>query len=107
MLRLQSGNTRTPEDTTAEIHKQFETAFKSGASEKIKNLVSSTGIRDSASNSILNALVELGKKLQKCAAGTQALPEAEVTAALEKEFSELLQGEKLDNAINPLLGMEG
>ncbi|KAG1736269.1 hypothetical protein EDD22DRAFT_745936, partial [Suillus occidentalis] len=101
-----SGNTRTPEDTTAEIHKQFETAFKSGASEKIKNLVSSTGIRDSASNSILNALVELGKKLRKRAAGTQALPEAEVTAALEKEFSELLQGEKLDNAINPLLGME-
>ncbi|KAG1866336.1 hypothetical protein C8R48DRAFT_672094 [Suillus tomentosus] len=102
-----SGNTRTPEDTTAEIHKQFETAFKSGASEKIKNLVSSTGIRDSASNSILNVLVELGKKLGKRAAGTQALPEAEVTAALEKEFSELLQGEQLNNAINPLLRMEG
>ncbi|KAG2346414.1 hypothetical protein BDR05DRAFT_878375 [Suillus weaverae] len=101
-----SGNIRTPENTTAEIHKQFETAFKSGASEKIKNLVSSTGIRDSASNSILNALVELGKKLRKRAAGTQAMPEAEATAALEKEFSELLQGEKLDNAINPLLGME-
>ncbi|KAG1908795.1 uncharacterized protein F5891DRAFT_1124416 [Suillus fuscotomentosus] len=71
----------------------FEIALKSGASEKIKNSVSSTGIRDSTSSSILNVLVELGKKLRKCAAGTQAMPEAEVTA--------------LDDAINPLLGMEG
>ncbi|KAG2112619.1 uncharacterized protein F5147DRAFT_744485 [Suillus discolor] len=102
-----SGNLRTPENTMAEVRKQFEIVLKSGASEKIKNSVSSTGIRDSTSSSILNALVELGKKLRKRAAGTQAMPEAEVTAVLEKEFVELLQGHKLDDAINPLLGMEG
>ncbi|KAG1837183.1 hypothetical protein DFJ58DRAFT_718936 [Suillus subalutaceus] len=102
-----SGNLRTPENTMAQIRQQFETTLKSGASEKIKNLVSSTGIRDSASSSILNVLVELGKKLRKHAAGTQAMPEAEVTAVLEKDFTELLQGKKLDDAINPLLGMQG
>ncbi|KAG1844796.1 hypothetical protein DFJ58DRAFT_717578 [Suillus subalutaceus] len=46
-------------------------------------------------------------KLRKHAAGTQAMPEAEVAAVLEKEFAELLQGDKLDDTINPLLGMEG
>jgi hypothetical protein len=97
MLCLQSGNIWTPENMTVEIHKQFETAFKLGASEKIKNLVSSTGIHDSTSNLILNVLVELGKKLWKHAASTQAMPEAEAAAALKKEFSELLQGKKLDN----------
>ncbi|KAG1737140.1 uncharacterized protein EDB91DRAFT_1083172 [Suillus paluster] len=102
-----SGNLRTPENTMAEIRQQFEIALKSGASEKIKNSVSSTGVCDSASGLILNALVELGKKLRKCAASTQAMPEAEVTAVLEKEFAELLQGNKLDDTINPLLGMEG
>ncbi|KAG2153502.1 uncharacterized protein EDB93DRAFT_1239739 [Suillus bovinus] len=85
----------------------FETALKSGASEKIKNSVSSTGVCDSASGSILSALVDLGKKLRKHVAGTQAMPEAEVTVVLEKEFIEHLQGDKLDGAINPLLGMEG
>ncbi|KAG2110584.1 uncharacterized protein F5147DRAFT_745166 [Suillus discolor] len=83
-----SGNLRTPENTMAEVRKQFEIALKSGASEKIKNSVSSTGIRDSTSSSILNALVEL-----------ESVP--------LKEFVELLQGHKLDDAINPLLGMEG
>ncbi|KAG2145797.1 hypothetical protein DEU56DRAFT_708851, partial [Suillus clintonianus] len=100
------GNLRTPENTMTEIQQQFEIVLKSGASEKLKNSVSSTGVRDSASSSILNTLVELGKKLRKRAAGTQAMPEAEVAAVLEKEFVELLQGDKLDNVINPLLGME-
>ncbi|KAG1871492.1 hypothetical protein F4604DRAFT_2014381 [Suillus subluteus] len=102
-----SGNLQTPENMTAEIQKQFEITLKSGASEKIKNSVSLTGVHDSASGSILNVLVELRKKLRKHVAGTQAMPEAEVAAVLEKEFTELLQGNKLDNAINPLLGMEG
>ncbi|OJA17351.1 hypothetical protein AZE42_13066, partial [Rhizopogon vesiculosus] len=102
-----SGNLRTPEGTAANIRQQFETALKPGATEKIKNMVSTTGIRDTASISIINALVELGKKLRKRAAGTQAMSEAEVTAALEKEFEELLRGDKLDDTLNPLLGMDG
>ncbi|KAG2094609.1 uncharacterized protein F5147DRAFT_747791 [Suillus discolor] len=63
------------------IFNQFETAILSGASEK------------------------LGKKLRKCIAGSPALPENEVRIALEKEFEQLLQGRRLDDAINPLLGM--
>lgn len=79
---LQSGNLRTPEKTSQEIRQQFESAFKSGATTKIQNSVSLTGVRDTASGSILNALVELGKKLRKRTAGCQSLPENEVEATL-------------------------
>ncbi|KAG1879856.1 hypothetical protein F4604DRAFT_1923063 [Suillus subluteus] len=82
-----SGNIQTPEETAN------------------KNSMSSTGIRDMASASVLNTLLELGKKLRKHTAGSPALPENEVRIALEKEFKQLLQGGKLDDAINPLLGM--
>ncbi|KAG2143512.1 uncharacterized protein EDB93DRAFT_1241410 [Suillus bovinus] len=85
----------------------FEMALKPGATEKIKNLVLTTGVRDTALNSIINTLVELGKKLRKRTVGTQAKSEAEVTAALEREFEELLQGDKLEDTLNPLLGMNG
>ncbi|KAG1795226.1 hypothetical protein EV424DRAFT_1306863, partial [Suillus variegatus] len=83
-----SGNLRTPENTIAEVRKQFKITLKSGADQE------------------LSIIDWYSKKLQKCAAGTQAMPEAKVTAVLEKEFVELLQGHKLDDAINPLLGME-
>ncbi|KAG2064229.1 hypothetical protein BDR04DRAFT_1130859 [Suillus decipiens] len=85
------------------IFNQFETAMLSGASEKVKNFMSSTGICDTASASILNTLLELGKKLRKCAAGSSAIPENDVRIVLEKEFKQLLQGRKLNDVINPLL----
>ncbi|KAG2142878.1 uncharacterized protein EDB93DRAFT_1088580 [Suillus bovinus] len=98
-------NIRTLEETSNIIRQQFETAILSGASEKVKNSMLSTGIHDTASASILNTLLELGKKLRKCIAGSLASPENEVRIVLEKEFEQLLQGERLDDAINPLLGM--
>jgi hypothetical protein len=104
---LQSGNLRTPEKTLQEIRQQFKTAFKSGTTTKIQNSISLTGVRDLSSNSILSALVELGKKLRKCTVGSQALPENEVEAALRKEFEGLLKGGQLDDIINPLLGTDG
>lgn len=81
-------------------------AFKSGTTTKIQNSVLLTGVQDTASCSILNALVELGKKLRKRTVGCQSLPENEVEATLRKEFEELLKGEWLDDTINPLLGMD-
>ncbi|KAG1872268.1 hypothetical protein F4604DRAFT_1881049 [Suillus subluteus] len=83
-----SGNLRTPKKTLQEIRQQFETAFKSGATTKIQNSVSLTGVRDSSSALILSALVKLGKKLRK-------------------QFEELLKGRQLNDIINPLLGMDG
>ncbi|KAG1723623.1 hypothetical protein EDB19DRAFT_1898050 [Suillus lakei] len=68
-----SGNLRTPKKTSQEIQQQFETAFKLGATTKIQNSVSLTGVQDSASSLILNTLVELGKKLRKCTTGSQIL----------------------------------
>jgi hypothetical protein len=64
-------------------------------------------VRDSALASILESLVELGKKLCKQGAGLPATAKSEVTATLEKEFEELLQGATLNDAMNPLLGMNG
>ncbi|KAG1741898.1 uncharacterized protein EDB91DRAFT_1052457 [Suillus paluster] len=93
--------------TSQEIQQQFETAFKSGATTKIQHSISLTGVQDSASGPILSALVELGKKLRKRTAGSQALPKNEVEATLWKEFEELLKSGQLDDTINPLLGMDG
>jgi hypothetical protein len=104
---LQSGNIQTPEETANKVQQKFETTILSGALEKVKNSMLSTGIQDTASASILNTLLELGKKLRKCTAGSLALPENKVRIVLEKEFEQLLQGGKLDDAINPLLGMHG
>ncbi|KAG2357832.1 hypothetical protein BDR07DRAFT_1490218 [Suillus spraguei] len=88
-------------------YKVSEDALKPGATEKIKNFVSTTGICDMASTPIINTLVELGKMLRKRTAGTQAMSKAEVTAALEKEFEKILQGDKIEDTLNPLLGMNG
>ncbi|KAG2752138.1 hypothetical protein P692DRAFT_201687974, partial [Suillus brevipes Sb2] len=104
---FKSGNLRTPEKTTEDIQHQFEAAMKSGATTKVQSAVSSTGVRDSALASILESLVELGKKLCKQGAGLPATAKSEVTATLEKEFEELLQGATLNDAMNPLLGMNG
>ncbi|KAG1819589.1 uncharacterized protein BJ212DRAFT_1446011 [Suillus subaureus] len=77
-----SGNLQTPEGTVANIWEQFEMVLKPGTTEKIKNL-----------------------KLRKRTVSIQAKSKAEVTAALEREFEELLQGDKLEDTLNPLLGM--
>ncbi|KAG1855245.1 hypothetical protein F4604DRAFT_2042442 [Suillus subluteus] len=60
----------------------------------------------STSNSILHALVELGKRLRKRTAGSQALSETVIEATFQKEFEDLLKGRELDDAINPLFGMD-
>ncbi|KAG1753908.1 uncharacterized protein EDB91DRAFT_1043935, partial [Suillus paluster] len=101
------GNLRTPEKTTKDIQHQFDAAMKPGATTKVQNAMSSTGVRDSASASILESLVELGKKLRKREPGVQAMSERDVTVALEKEFEDQLRGATLPDVINPLLGMNG
>ncbi|KAH7931055.1 hypothetical protein BV22DRAFT_999145, partial [Leucogyrophana mollusca] len=101
-----SGNLRTPEGTAGEVKKQIQAALQSGATEKLKNLVSSTGIRDSSSSAIITTLVELGKHLRKRVAGAPVAPESEIQAKLEKELETLLGGGSLADSINPLLGMQ-
>jgi hypothetical protein len=64
-------------------------------------------VKDTITGYILETVVELGKKLRKRGAGVQAKPEAEVKAILEKQLEDLLRGSALDDAINPLLGVEG
>ncbi|KAG2156931.1 uncharacterized protein EDB93DRAFT_1238771 [Suillus bovinus] len=85
------GQLRTPAGTAAEIRAQFVTALDSGASEKIKKSVSSTGIKDTTTGYILEAVVEMGKKLCKRVAGVQPKQERST----------------LNDTINPLLGVEG
>ncbi|EGN97197.1 hypothetical protein SERLA73DRAFT_74899 [Serpula lacrymans var. lacrymans S7.3] len=82
------GALHTPEKTAEKICCQFDSPFKSGATEKIK-------------------WSKWGKKLRKQEAGQRVVPEVEIQASLEKEFEELMQGLKYKDVINPLLGMEG
>ncbi|KAI5995504.1 hypothetical protein EDD15DRAFT_2365685 [Pisolithus albus] len=101
------GTFRTPEETLKEIKNQFKIAVSSGATTKIQRSVSSTGVRDSLSLSILNTVVDMGKQLRKRGLGNRAMQESDIEATLEKELSELLGGKGLDDMINPLIGMEG
>ncbi|KAI6021802.1 hypothetical protein BKA83DRAFT_4055361 [Pisolithus microcarpus] len=102
-----SGTHRMPERTINTIKEQFRMAMLSGATEKVRTSVSTTGTQDSISLRILHTLIDLGKRLRKREAGTPAVPESQVREALEKEFTDLLQGTALEDAINPLLGMKG
>ncbi|KAI6017560.1 hypothetical protein BKA83DRAFT_4015195, partial [Pisolithus microcarpus] len=102
-----SGTHRMPERTINTIKEQFRMAMLSGATEKVRTSVSTTGTQDSISLHILHTLINLGKRLRKREAGTPAVPESQVREALEKEFTDLLQGTALEDAINPLLGMKG
>ncbi|KAF8438190.1 hypothetical protein L210DRAFT_3679452 [Boletus edulis BED1] len=104
---FQCGELRTPEDTRAQVKHQIELAKLSGGTEKVKNAVSKTGIRDNATAAIVDRLLALGKVLRKRTAGRPALSEAEVTARLNSELDALLGGQSLDDRINPLLGMQG
>ncbi|KAI6138558.1 hypothetical protein BKA82DRAFT_158153 [Pisolithus tinctorius] len=99
---FKSGNLRTVNT----IKEQFSLAMLSGATEKVKTSVSTTGVRDSISLGILNTVIELGKSLRKRRAGTSSKPESEVREVLEKELAGFLQGRVLEDAINPLLGMK-
>ncbi|KAG2336391.1 hypothetical protein BDR05DRAFT_978801 [Suillus weaverae] len=87
---VQPGKLRTPAGTAEEIRAQFASALCSGASEKIKKSVASSGVKDTTTSYVLETVVEPGKKLRKRGTGIQAKPESEV-----------------EDAINPLLGVDG
>jgi len=89
------------------VKAQLELAKQPGGTEKVKNAVGKSGIRDAASAAIVDCLLELGKKLRKRGAGVAAQSEAEVQAQLEHKFEETLAGRSIDDVINPLLGMKG
>ncbi|KAF9219013.1 hypothetical protein BS17DRAFT_798351 [Gyrodon lividus] len=84
----------------------IQLALESGAGEKVKSATTSSGVWDSTTSAIINALIELGKKLHKPKAGSATLPEAEVKARLQKELEDLLQEESIEDTINLLLGMD-
>ncbi|KAN0085722.1 hypothetical protein V8E55_006856 [Tylopilus felleus] len=98
------GLLQTPAETINEIKSQLSNATLPGATEKVKTSVSSTGVRDTLSSTILHTLVEMGKRLRKC--GT-SMHESDVKDELEKELAMLLSGHCLNDMVNPLLGMSG
>ncbi|KAI6008551.1 hypothetical protein EDC04DRAFT_2581993 [Pisolithus marmoratus] len=104
---FKSGSHHVPERMINMIKEQFCITMLSGATEKVRMLVSTTGTQDLILLCILHTLIDLGKKLHKWEAGAPAVPESQVREALEKEFASLLQGADLEDAINPLLGMKG
>lgn len=79
----------------------------SGGTEKVKNAVTEMGIRDSATTSIVNTLLDLGKRLQKREPGQMKITESEVLLKLQNELNDVLADRAIVDAINPLLGMKG
>lgn len=76
--------------------------LESGATKRVANLISDTGIKDSLSMPLINALVDLGKSLRRGKKG-QKIPETAAQAILQKEFDRL---RSTDNT-NVLLDMPG
>ncbi|KAI9457503.1 hypothetical protein HD554DRAFT_2030027 [Boletus coccyginus] len=104
---FQCGELRSPKDTRAEIKDQIQLSMLSGGTEKVKKAVSRSGIKDSATATIVDRLLVLGKMLRKKTAGGPRLSEAEVMTCLNSELDLLLAGQSLDDRINPLLSMPG
>lgn len=107
MIAFQSGELWAPEGTMTEICRQISLALGPSATEKLKSATASTGIRDSLTASIIETLVDMGKKMRKRGSGKVTMPEADIWAKLEQELSDYLQGASIRNMINPLLGMKG
>lgn len=103
LIRYQSAELRTPDDTQATICEQLRLAILPGGTEKVKSATASTGIRDSTTASIINYLLELGKSLRKRETGKQAISEEEIQARLTQEMEDQLRS----CSINPLIGMPG
>ncbi|KAG1863736.1 hypothetical protein F4604DRAFT_1929149 [Suillus subluteus] len=101
------GELRRPEETIQQILEQIELSKLSGGTTKVQNAVSLTGTRDTTSASIVDRLLELGKRLRKREPGKPAINEREVRQTLEREYEEMLGGLSVEDHINPLLDMPG
>ena len=95
------------DETIADIKEQIDLAKLSGGTEKVKHKISTTGMHDAASASVVQHLLELGKCLRKQTAGKPRLAEDDIRVALENDLEELLRGQSIDDYINPLLRIPG
>lgn len=102
-IDLQPGVTRKPDDTADQIREQQRLSTLSGGTEKIKNAMAATGVKDTSTMAIINHVLDMGKRLRKPVGGEPKMPEAELCAKLEKELDDLLR----EAPINPLIGMPG
>jgi hypothetical protein len=73
----------------------------------VNTAVSETGIRDAATEAIVERLLALGKSLRRRGTAQPVLSEDQVRTQLESELDALLGGLSIDDHINPLLGMRG
>jgi hypothetical protein len=103
LVPLQVSELRTPDETKAQIYDQLHLATLSGGTEKVKNHVAATGIRDSTTSTIIECLLEMGKRLRKRHPGKETMTESQIQALLADQMEEQLQ----KYGINPLIGMPG
>ena len=78
IIGLQPGVICKPENTAKQIQKQQCLLTLSGGTEKIKNAVAATGVKDTLTMVIVNYTLDMGKKLQKTVEGKVKIPEAEI-----------------------------
>src|ERR1700722_848711 len=99
----QEQEARTPSETAAQIQAQALATTQSGSTEKVKKMVTTTGIRDTTTTPIINVVLDMGKKLRKRESGQEITPEADIQAKLVKALDDCHYRE----AGNPLIGMAG
>jgi len=104
MVSLQEGEARTVEETERIVNSQNKLATKAGAATKIDDIMRSSGVKDSISMPIIDAVVRMGIELRKKrnADGTK-ISNADILLALENELANHLK----PDSRNPLIGMLG
>ncbi|KAG8796301.1 hypothetical protein FRC12_000716, partial [Ceratobasidium sp. 428] len=98
-----SGNIRVASETRRLIEERLEMALKPKMIQKIKEKARDTGIKDSTAQSVIERILDLGKRLRNPKKGLPRRSPQEVHTILQ---STLDQERKL-NCINPLLDMTG
>ncbi|KAI0316170.1 hypothetical protein OF83DRAFT_1164466 [Amylostereum chailletii] len=61
---FEEGSLRTPAATEQKIRHQLELSIQRGAESKVKKDITSTGVRDTATSSVLKFIMQLGRKLR-------------------------------------------
>ncbi|CDO77550.1 hypothetical protein BN946_scf184912.g49 [Trametes cinnabarina] len=98
------GPTRTVAETREAVMSQLMAATHAGAEKRLKQQISSSGVKDSFAMPTMNYLIAKGKLLRKATTTRKALSPEEVNKAL---FADLMEKKETSPLVNPLLDMPG
>ncbi|KAI0689246.1 hypothetical protein C8T65DRAFT_731047 [Cerioporus squamosus] len=97
------GAPRSPEETREAILQQLTMATRAAAEKPLKEMITTTGVKDSFAMPIINRLLTKGKLLRKTTSARKGLSPEDVNAQL---YADLMRKKDL-TVMNPLLLMPG